>query len=105
MIDLLDAGALQRLDDAAEIAVAGVAGVDQQRLARRPDEERRLATLGVDVIDVQRSRCRLRPDRPMVPTARHNTNTIAARIISDSLGADYTPLQDKAHPDSLRDYE
>jgi hypothetical protein len=40
--------------------------------------------------------------RPMVPTARHKTNTITARIISDSLGADYTPLQDFASKPKVR---
>jgi hypothetical protein len=55
VIDLFDAGILQRLDDTDEIAVAGVAGIDQQRLARRAHEERRLPALGIDVINVQRS--------------------------------------------------
>jgi hypothetical protein len=55
VIDLLDAGDLQRLDDAAEITVAGVSSVNQQRLTRWAHEECRLATLGIDVIDVQHS--------------------------------------------------
>ena len=33
---------------------AAVAGIDQQRLARRRDEQRRVAALDVDDVDVQR---------------------------------------------------
>ena len=55
VIDLLNARGFQRIGDAAEIALARVAGIDQQRLAGWTNEERRLATLGVDVVDVQRT--------------------------------------------------
>src|SRR5215471_19840008 len=55
VIDLLQAGDLQRIDDATEIAIAGVAGIDKQRLAGGSNEERGLASLGIDVIDVQGS--------------------------------------------------
>ena len=41
VIDLRDARGAQRLGDASQIAVARIAGVDQQRIARRTDEERR----------------------------------------------------------------
>ena len=53
VIDLLDARDLQHLEDAIQVALAGVAGVHEQRLPGRRHEERRLAALGVDVIDVE----------------------------------------------------
>ena len=60
VIDSRHAGRRERLENAAEIAVAGVAGVDEQRLARGADEERRLPALGVDVVDAQCARTGLR---------------------------------------------
>ena len=53
VIDPRDAGGRERLDDAAQIAVAGIAGVDEQRLPRGTDEEGRLAAPGVDGVDGQ----------------------------------------------------
>ena len=54
VVDLRDASGPERIGDAPEITFAGVAGIDQQRLAGRADEERRLPTLGIDVMDRQR---------------------------------------------------
>ena len=53
VIDLLHARDLQHLQDAIQIALAGVTGIHQQRLSGRRNEQRRLAALGVDVIDVE----------------------------------------------------
>jgi hypothetical protein len=55
VIDLRDASGAERIGDAPEVTFARIAGVDQQRLAGRADEERRLPTLGIDVVDRQRS--------------------------------------------------
>jgi hypothetical protein len=60
VIDLRDASRPQRIRDAPEVPVTGVAGVHQQRLTRRADEQCRLPALGVDVINRQRSGSRLR---------------------------------------------
>ena len=53
VVDLFDTGAFQRLDDAPEIAVAAVSGIDEQCLAGGGHEQRRLASLGIDVVDVE----------------------------------------------------
>ena len=55
IVDLRDAGRLGRRGDAPRIAaaVAGVTGVDQQRLPRRRDDQRRLTAFDVDEVDVQ----------------------------------------------------
>src|SRR6185503_21134457 len=53
VIDLLDAGSFQRIDDAAEVTVAGIAGVHEKRLTCRIHEERRLTTFCINVVDVQ----------------------------------------------------
>ncbi len=60
VVDLPHSGGLEGIENAAEIALPRVAAVDQQRLSRRADEERRLPALGIDVVDVQRSRLVLR---------------------------------------------
>jgi hypothetical protein len=54
VIDLGDASGSERIRDAPEGTVAGVAGIHQQRLAGRTDEERRLPAFRVDVVDRQR---------------------------------------------------
>ncbi len=59
VIDFRDASAPERLRDAPEITVARVAGIHQQRLAGRTDEERRLPAFRVDVVNRQRSRSHL----------------------------------------------
>ena len=87
VIDLRDAGGRERLDDAAEIAVAGVAGVDEQRLPRGTDEERRLPALGVDVVDVQRAGARSAPIRPMTPAKATTTTKLRAWCLSHRLTA------------------
>ena len=58
VIDLLQSGVRDRRHDATHIAVgarASVARVDQQRLARRRNEKRRVATFHVDQIDIRRA--------------------------------------------------
>ena len=55
IIDLLQSGLFDRSHDPANIPVGvrpAVAGVDQQRLACRRDEEGRVASLYVDQIDL-----------------------------------------------------
>jgi hypothetical protein len=54
VVDLLDAGGAYRLHDPLRIARARIAGVHQHRLPARRGDERRLAALDVDEIDVQR---------------------------------------------------
>ncbi len=59
MIHLPQPGVPDRVHDASRIAGgrgAGVAGVDEQRLMRRPDEQRGIAALHIDDINVQRCR-------------------------------------------------
>ena len=60
-VDLANARLLRDRSDAVGIAIARVASIDQHRLARRRDEQRRLPALDVDEVDVEGFRC-LRPD-------------------------------------------
>ena len=53
MINRLEAGLRRRFGDAIGIAIAGVAAVDEDRLARRRDDKRRRPALGVDEVDVE----------------------------------------------------
>jgi hypothetical protein len=58
MIDLRDARVFHGFDDAARVTLrrlrAEVARIHQQRLARRRDEQRRVAALHVDHVNIQR---------------------------------------------------
>ena len=56
MIDLLEAGVFHGRHDSRGVSRrlrAGIAGVDEQRFARRRNEERRIAALHIDDIDVE----------------------------------------------------
>src|SRR4030095_11093469 len=53
VIDLLHARGFQRVDNAAEIAIASVARVYKEGLACGADKKGRLATLGMDEIDIK----------------------------------------------------
>ena len=56
--DVVDADEPRRLgrsDDAARIAAAGIAGVDQDRLVRGGDNQGRAAAFRVDPVDIQGS--------------------------------------------------
>ena len=51
VVDFFDAGGARRVDDAAGVALAGVAGVDQHRFVRGSDDQGRCAAFGVDEVD------------------------------------------------------
>jgi len=58
MIDLLKFGILDRFHNAARVASSRstcVAGIDEQRLSGRRNEERRIATIHIDDIYAQRA--------------------------------------------------
>ena len=56
VIDLLQAGDFGgQLVDAARIALEGIAGIDEHRLARRRDDERRAAAFDIHPVDVERA--------------------------------------------------
>ena len=58
MIDLLDARIGRSGNDARGVAaVARIAGVDEQRLSRRRDNQRGVSALDVDDVDLKRLRC------------------------------------------------
>ena len=66
MVDLLKAGVLDGIPDAAGIASggrAGVAGIDQQRFTRGGNKKRGIASLDVDHRDAERFRARRRRKR------------------------------------------
>jgi hypothetical protein len=63
MIDLPHTSILERQHDAIRVASAGIADVDEQRFPGWCHEECRLAAFGIDVIDLQCFRGRLRPSR------------------------------------------
>ena len=54
IVDLLQPGVGDDRHDPIGVAVAGIPGVDQQRLPRRRHEQRRLPAFGVDDVDVER---------------------------------------------------
>ena len=59
MIDLLNAGVFHRIENAICVANrprAVIAGIDQQRLARRRNDQRGVAALDIDDINVERLR-------------------------------------------------
>ena len=53
VIDRLHAGGAGGVDDPAGIALAGISGVDQHRLAGGRDDERGGAALGVDEVEAE----------------------------------------------------
>ena len=54
VVDLLEPELRHDRHDPIGVAAAGIAGIDQQRLAGRRHEQRGLAAFGVDDIDVER---------------------------------------------------
>ena len=91
IVQLGDAGVAQHRQDARQIAFARVAGVDEQRLAGRRDEECRLAALGVGDVDVERlaSLCRGRRPRRLrrgpAPKATVSADRRTTRFIRTSI--------------------
>ncbi len=60
MIDLRQTGILDRRHDAIGVARGrrpDIAGIDQHRFARRRHEQRRIAALDVDHVNVERRAC------------------------------------------------
>ena len=75
VVDLLHARELQHLENPIQVALAGVAGVHEQRLPGGRYEQRGLAAFGVDVIDVEGLACLCLRGRRAIGIA-HTANAI-----------------------------
>ena len=92
VVDLREAGILDGGHDALGVARRGraaVARVDQQRLAGRRDEQRRVAAFDVDDVDVQGLRRAALGGRNAAASARVSRHNVVVRIGSLLRGGSY----------------
>src|SRR5436190_198833 len=106
VVDLFEAGSPGSGGDAVRVsaAVAGVTGVDEQRLARRCHDEGRLPAFDVDEIDVERARGAERHEQTCARDRKTGKEArfIFRRHIEPHAVGDLTPAGCGRRTDSIR---